>query len=205
MDPAYSNASKTQEIYRLLHRNPDLVYLGEVLTKEEAHAMFHCLSAGLRGFQTIHARDIDSLLNRWQYHFNIEPACYNDLDIIILLKRHSSKRFIAEVVELTFTNETIITHPIFRFDPDTSTWSKMPKLELLHCFQKKSLSQKETRLIYNQLGLYKTIFTSLSKKEDWDVKQHVTSFHTLYNKIEHLKKNNRIINWDSLNFALELK
>jgi len=205
VDPAYSNTSKIQEIYRLLHRNPDLVYLGEILTKEEAHAMFHCLSAGLRGFQTIHARDIDSLVNRWRYHFNIDPACYNDLDIVILLKRFSSKRYIAEVVELTFSNETITSRPIFRFDPETSTWSKMPKIELLHTFQRKILSKKEIQLIYDQLAFYETIFTSLSKEEEWDVSQHVKYFHSLYNKIEILKKNNAKINWDDLNLSSEVK
>jgi energy-coupling factor transporter ATP-binding protein EcfA2 len=204
VDPGYSNSSKIQEIYRLLHRNPDLVYLGEILTKEEAQAMFHCLSAGLRGFQTIHARDIDSLLNRWQYHFDIDPSCYNDLDILILLKRINSKRYVSEVIELTVSDESTTSHTIFQFDPETSKWSNMPDVDLLHCVKRKNLSKKKIRMINDQLAFYETVFDSLSSEQDWNVKQQVRYFHFLYNKIENLNENKRKINWNSLNLASEV-
>ncbi|MFX0147020.1 MAG: ATPase, T2SS/T4P/T4SS family, partial [Candidatus Hodarchaeota archaeon] len=61
--------SKQNQIKKLLHRTPDIIYLGEILTKGEANAMFHCLAAGLRGFQTIHSNDLDSLINRFLFHF----------------------------------------------------------------------------------------------------------------------------------------
>ena len=199
VDPSYTNSSKIQEIYRLLHRNPDLVYLGEILTKEEAHAMFHCLSAGLRGFQTIHARDINSLLNRWRYHFNIDPACYNDLDVIVLLKRFSTKRYIAEIVEISFTEKKTVCHPIFQFDPETSTWSNVPKLEHLHCFRKLLLPKTAFQLMYDQFDFYNTVFTSLSNDEEWDVSQQVHYFQSLYNQIESMKVNDVKINWNKLN------
>ena len=67
--------SKQNQIKKLLHRTPDIIYLGEILTKEEAEAMFHCLAAGLKGFQTIHSNDINSLLNRFLYHFKIDLSC----------------------------------------------------------------------------------------------------------------------------------
>lgn len=73
----------------MLHRSPDLIYLGEILTQEEAEAMFHCLSAGLTGFQTIHANSLESLINRFLSHFNIDQTCLNDLDLLVLMKKNS--------------------------------------------------------------------------------------------------------------------
>ena len=64
-DHPSKNYSKSNLIKTLLHRTPDLIYLGEILIKEEAEAMFHCLAAGLKGFQTIHANSIGSLINRF--------------------------------------------------------------------------------------------------------------------------------------------
>jgi Flp pilus assembly CpaF family ATPase len=203
VDSAYANSSKVQEIYKLLHRNPDLVYLGEILTKDEAHAMFHCLSAGLRGFQTIHARDINSLLNRWQFHFNIDPSCYNDLDIVILLKRHFMKRYIAEIAEISYKNNRVKVSPIFQHDPKTSQWSKNLHLSQLTCFQRTLLSPTELDAISDQLQFFTEIFDTLSKKQKWNARKQVQLFQSLYNEIEFLKKNNEKISLDKLKHTLE--
>ncbi|MFX1326358.1 MAG: ATPase, T2SS/T4P/T4SS family, partial [Promethearchaeota archaeon] len=87
------NYSKGSIIKTLLHRSPDIIYLGEILTKEEAEAMFHCLAAGLKGFQTIHADSIEALLNRLLFHFEINKSCLSDLDLIIVMKKEFNKLF----------------------------------------------------------------------------------------------------------------
>ena len=116
--------SKSNQIKTLLHRTPDIIYLGEILTKEEAIAMFHCLSAGLRGFQTIHSKDIDSLMNRFLYHFKIDKSCLNDLDLIILMKKDINKRKIVGIFEVCESTNVInkLYNSIFEYNPETNKW-----------------------------------------------------------------------------------
>jgi flagellar protein FlaI len=203
VEPASYTSSKIQEMYRLLHRNPDLVYLGEILTKEEAHAMFHCLSAGLRGFQTIHARDIDSLINRWRYHFKIDPSCYNDLDIIILLKRTGNLRYIALVAELRFSEENLSIHSIFRFNPETSDWNGSPNFDQIHCFTRLLPSKDTIAQHFESLAFFSGVFSNLTEKCEWNVENQVKLFQNLYNHIERLKKTQKKINWNKLNTTVE--
>ncbi|MBD3211127.1 MAG: hypothetical protein GF311_00850, partial [Candidatus Lokiarchaeota archaeon] len=99
---------KSGQIKKLLHRTPDLIYLGEILTKEECDAMFHCLSVGLRGFQTIHSNDINSLINRFLYHFQIEKSCLNDLDILILMKKDKNgRRKVVSINQIIYENKSL--------------------------------------------------------------------------------------------------
>ncbi|MHA1457390.1 MAG: ATPase, T2SS/T4P/T4SS family [Promethearchaeota archaeon] len=115
--------SKHNQIKKLLHRTPDIIYLGEILTADEAKALFHCLSAGLRGFQTIHSNDIKSLLNRLLYHFGIDRSCLNDLGLIILMKKHQHQRRIVSVSEINkkLLQEEIVDS-IFTYNPQSDQW-----------------------------------------------------------------------------------
>ncbi len=123
-DSIIEKYSKSNQIKTLLHRTPDIIYLGEILTKEEALAMFHCLAAGLRGFQTIHSKDIDSLMNRFIYHFGIDKSCLNDLDLIILMKKDVMTRKIVGVFEICKTSETKnkLFNSIFKYNPESNKW-----------------------------------------------------------------------------------
>ncbi len=115
--------SKHNQIKKLLHRTPDIIYLGEILTSDEAKALFHCLSAGLRGFQTIHSNDTNSLLNRLLYHFGIDRSCLNDLGLIILMKKHHNQRRIVSVSEI---NKKLLQEEpvdsIFTYNPKYERW-----------------------------------------------------------------------------------
>ncbi len=116
--------SKSNQIKTLLHRTPDIIYLGEILTKEEAKAMFHCLAAGLRGFQTIHSKNIDSLINRFLYHFKIDRSCLNDLDLIVLMKKDFNKRKVIGVFEVYRSTDVTnkIYYPLFKYNPENQKW-----------------------------------------------------------------------------------
>jgi len=116
--------SKQNQIKKLLHRTPDIIYLGEILTKEEAEAMFHCLSAGLTGFQTIHSKSINSLINRVLYHFEIHPSCLHDLDLIILMKKIRDKRKIISISEINidFKKDNRIFNDLFNYNPKLNNW-----------------------------------------------------------------------------------
>ncbi|MBA7547958.1 hypothetical protein ES705_40399 [subsurface metagenome] len=104
--------------------------MGEILTKEEAEAMFHCLAAGLKGFQTVHSNNIESLINRFLYHFNINESCLSDLDLLILMKKEFNKRRIFSISEIkeNKSNGNKFNDVIFQYDPLSKNWKLLKSL-----------------------------------------------------------------------------
>ena len=119
------NHKKEEEIYRLLHRSGDYIILGEILNKNETHAMFHCLSTGLRGLQTTHCANLTGLINRWLIHYKIEKDCLNDLGLIILMKKQGQRRIIYSINEIFYdiNSKEIQTRIFWKFSPNTSKWN----------------------------------------------------------------------------------
>lgn len=162
------DSTKSGQIKTLLHRSPDLIFLGEILTKEESEAMFHCLSAGLKGFQTVHANSIKSLINRLIYHFNIKQPCLNDLDLIIMMKKgKNANRKIISIAEVNFNNDKGISiKSIFKYNPKTGNWDlKYPLYETKVI--KKILNYEDLpKERFNSLiELYVSFFEKLSSLE----------------------------------------
>lgn len=62
----YEFAGKFDFIRFLLHRNPDIVFLGEILTKEAAEAFNLAHSSGLRVIATTHARGFQELVEKFE-------------------------------------------------------------------------------------------------------------------------------------------
>ncbi|MFX1418490.1 MAG: ATPase, T2SS/T4P/T4SS family [Promethearchaeota archaeon] len=158
--------SKSNQIKNLLHKTPDIIYLGEILTKEEAEAMFHCLAAGLRGFQTIHSKNIDSLINRFLYHFNINKSCLNDLGLIILMKKINSVRKIVGIFEICnhFDSISKFYNSIFEYDPKINNWvlnKSLYETNVIIDTRKYEDISKEDFFLY--INLYKEIFEILLK------------------------------------------
>ncbi len=120
--------NKSHLIISLLHRSPDFVYLGEILTKEEAQAMFHALSVGLKGVQTIHAQSIESLMNRWIFHFKINPSSLQNLGLIVLMKNLGEKRVVTEIAEIVGQGEKMEVVKIVIYDSETNKWIYTKKL-----------------------------------------------------------------------------
>ena len=94
---------KYWEVIRLLHRSPNYLYLGEILTREHVKALLYALSSGLRGLETCHASSPESLLVKWVVHYGVPAFCLNDLDVIVLMKRrlnlHVNRRYVARITE----------------------------------------------------------------------------------------------------------
>ena len=156
--------SKQNQIKNLLHRTPDIIYLGEILTREEAEAMFHCLAAGLRGFQTIHSKDLNSLVNRFLYHFNINRSCLNDLGLLILMKKGKDGRKIVSISEITkmISNSNNLHNLIFIFNPETLNWDQNSEM-----FKSKAITQLKMieslsfKSFKDFIAIYKEIFEFL--------------------------------------------
>ena len=156
--------SKQNQIKKLLHRTPDIIYLGEILAKEEAEAMFHCLAAGLRGFQTIHSNNLDSLMNRLLYHFEINISCLKDLDILILMNKTREKRKIISLSEINHDNKQSkgIYRQIFEYKPDSDKWNLLTDLFNTNSIKKirkiEPINEKE---FYMYIQIYKDVFDFL--------------------------------------------
>ncbi|MHA2298075.1 MAG: ATPase, T2SS/T4P/T4SS family [Candidatus Hodarchaeales archaeon] len=63
--------TKEDEVIKLLHRSPDFLNLGEISTRDHSKAFFQALASGIPSMQTIHGRDIDGLILRFEEVFNI--------------------------------------------------------------------------------------------------------------------------------------
>jgi Flp pilus assembly CpaF family ATPase len=163
-----SKFSKQNQIKKLLHRTPDLIYLGEILTKEEAEAMFHCLSAGLRGFQTIHSKNINSLINRFLFHFKIHPSCLHDLDLIILMKKNRDKRRIISISEINenFKPYKKLFKDIFKYNPELNDWYSINDLYSSNTvLQIKEYENINKEKFSAYINLYEDIFYFLKRSK----------------------------------------
>jgi len=186
--------SKQDQIKKLLHRTPDIIYLGEILTKDEAEAMFHCLAAGLRGFQTIHSKSIDSLINRIIYHFKIDKSCLRDLGLIILMKKNREKRFVYSISEMheNLNDLSEAYNNLFKFNPHLKKWDALRNLydsnlvDILRRYE--DLRKEKFEILF---FLYRDIFDTLLKIKKLKINKLIKLFDQIsfqsFNSIETLR------------------
>lgn len=170
--------SKQNQIKKLLHRTPDIIYLGEILTKGEAKAMFHCLAAGLRGFQTIHSSDLDSLINRFLFHYEIEKICLKDLDLIVLMKKIQEKRKLICISEIDDDNNSkSIYRRIFEYNPESDKWDLLIDLFNTNSLKKiRKIESFDSKKFYRYIQIYEEIFELLLKAPSFTLKELLTFF-----------------------------
>jgi Flp pilus assembly CpaF family ATPase len=115
-----SRSTKSNEIIRLLHRSPDWVFLGELQTAEHSSAMFHAISAGIRGIQTCHANSNSELLLRWRIHHNIPEVCFQSLGLLIHMIREVTRgqiiRRVAQISEINPQSDNASLITLFEWD-----------------------------------------------------------------------------------------
>ena len=171
--------SKQNQIRNLLHRTPDIIYLGEILTKEEAEAMFHCLAAGLKGFQTIHSNDIASFINRIIHHFKIHISCLRDLGLIVFMKKNREKRFVDSISEINnnIEDNEEIYQTLFKFNPQKKNWANLINLfnSNIICKLRKyeDISKEKFQVLFN---LYKDMFNTLQKMDKLSINKLIKFF-----------------------------
>jgi type IV secretory pathway ATPase VirB11/archaellum biosynthesis ATPase len=174
--------SKSNIIKTLLHRTPDIIYLGEILTKEEAEAMFHCLAAGLKGFQTIHGNNIDSLMNRFLYHFEINESCLFDLDLIILMNKEQNVRRVLSIYEIgrCKSENDKYYDLIFKYDPFSKTWELLKSLyETKIITEIKKYEDLPIDKFKSIIKIYQEIFEFISEINDVDKIELINLFHKI--------------------------
>jgi len=178
--------SKGREIISLLHRTPDLIYLGEIQTRSHSKAMFHALSAGLTGLQTCHADSPEQAIVRWVIHHNVPLVCIRQIGIIIHMKRVGTsdegiqRRRVVRVCEIKEDNQTdgslnlssssVQLVDIFKWNPSSDSLIK--RIDLFETPSMHAIREYEAlprSLFEEEFNKLKSLFETLVKKNDADI------------------------------------
>lgn len=79
--------SKADEVIKALHKNPDLIVLGEIQTAEHSAAFFHALAAGVQVIATFHSSGCEQALRRWEKVHRIPPSLLLELPLLVGLRK----------------------------------------------------------------------------------------------------------------------
>lgn len=176
------NTNKEEEIYKLLHRSGDFIILGEILSKNETKALFHCLSAGLKGLQTTHASSLQGLLNRWTIHYDINPSCLNDLGVVVLMKKWKNIRRIDSISQIHYdsSQKKIDVFRLIEYDVKKKGWEinwERKEIPLIQDFLK---------IVPNYFDLYKKLvefFDNSFLMNNEIIKYEMSEEMKIYNEI----------------------
>lgn len=178
--------NKQKQIYNLLHRSGDFIILGEILSKLETNAMFHCLSAGLKGLQTTHASSINGLLNRWIIHYKINPSCLNDLGIIVFMKKLDSRRIVQSIYQVVYNSKIkeVKIILIYNYNFELKKWIKnISEFRSFLTNTNNSLFTLELTKLENIFTEFSSFFNSLIKDQEYDNFQIFKKINKIYRNI----------------------
>lgn len=91
-------AKRTHVLNSLLHKSPDYIFLGEVLSKEDSESLFQILAAGLRCIHTVHAESAEGLMRRWINQHGIQPSSLHCLGLLIQMEKRLEGERVARCV-----------------------------------------------------------------------------------------------------------
>ncbi len=103
---------RTRILNSLLHKSPDYVFLGEVLSKEDSMALFQILGAGLKCMHTIHADSGEALLRRWVFQHRIPAPSLRDLDLLIHVRKAGGGALVRRVARISEVEKDKWSDPI---------------------------------------------------------------------------------------------
>jgi Flp pilus assembly CpaF family ATPase len=180
-----TQATKSNEIIRLLHRSPDWVFLGEIQTAEHSAAMFHAISAGIRGIQTCHANSNDELLLRWQVHHDIPEVCFQSLGLLVHMIKEVVKgqilRRVTQISEVQFEADKTTLNPIFEWNKSSSQLEqKVPDLFSKLISRTCKFQQLTPLDIRQRLRVYRETLAALVSNQQYDPKVVVKAFDKAY-------------------------
>ncbi|MHA1230401.1 MAG: ATPase, T2SS/T4P/T4SS family [Candidatus Helarchaeota archaeon] len=120
--------SKEFQVRESLHRTPDMIYLGEMISKNAVQAFFFLLKVGLRcGLCTCHGEDPELMLRRWMIEDNISPNSIQDLDLIVQISKTNDingiNRRVIKISEVSLANNNELKL--------INTFIRDPKLDIL--------------------------------------------------------------------------
>jgi Flp pilus assembly CpaF family ATPase len=178
--------SKGREIISLLHRTPDLIYLGEIQTPSHSKAMFHALSAGLTGLQTCHADSPEQAIVRWVIHHNVPLVCIHQIGIIIHIRKTGisnegiQRRRVVRICEIkeerqadglvSLSPDSVQLVNIFKWNPSSD--ALMQETDLFETPSVHAIREYETLtkpMFEAEFSRYKSLFEAMVEKDKADI------------------------------------
>ena len=158
--------TKSNEMIRLLHRSPDWVFLGELQTAEHSAAMFHAVSAGIKGIQTCHSASNDELLLRWLIHHKIPEVCFQSLGLLIHMVREISCgqiiRRVAQISEINFQTPKPSLGRLFEWNKASAQLKQLQKDPFSPLIKRTCKFLQEDQVsIHRRFNLYKGVLETL--------------------------------------------
>ncbi|MHA1696566.1 MAG: ATPase, T2SS/T4P/T4SS family [Candidatus Helarchaeota archaeon] len=185
-----NNTSKAFQVRESLHRTPDMIYLGEMISKNSISAFFFLLKVGLRcGLCTSHGEDPELMIKRWMIEDGISINSVQDIDIIVQISKindvNQIKRRVIRISEIKFddTNNFKLVD-IFK---------RNSKLDILN------MTFSSWNEVYEQSPVIQKIHNS--RVEDLDFTVFNTELNILKNIISHLLENHKLNN-KTINFYI---
>lgn len=96
------NTDKLLEVTKSLHRSPDLVFVGELQTKQQTLAAAMLMAVGIPCVQTVHATSLEGLLHRWRDIYQMRVDIRSPL-LAVFMGLRAGRREVLRVVLLRFT------------------------------------------------------------------------------------------------------
>jgi type IV secretory pathway ATPase VirB11/archaellum biosynthesis ATPase len=180
-----SQSTKSNEIIRLLHRSPDWVFLGELQTAEHSSAMFHALSAGIKGVQTCHANSNAALLLRWRVHHNIPEVCFQDLGLLIHMVKENHRgqiiRRVAQISEVDFRDGEASLRTLFEWNKTSGQLEQKERSIISPLISQSCKFQQVSKpAILRRYKVYKETLSQLVATEQLNPMNIVSAFDTAH-------------------------
>ncbi len=122
------SGEKLSESVKVLHRSPDIVFLGEVYTEEHSKAFFQLLSSGVQCVCTFHARTPQSAISKWINHHRVPEEELANLDLLVHISNVSlgnkPMRRIISIGEISHS-EKLSYKPIFAYIPSYDAFKQV--------------------------------------------------------------------------------
>ncbi|MEM3799463.1 MAG: ATPase, T2SS/T4P/T4SS family [Thermoprotei archaeon] len=106
------NTDKLLEVTKSLHRSPDLVFVGELQTKQQTLAAAMLMAVGIPCIQTVHATSLEGLLDRWRNIYGIRVELRSPL-LVVFMDRRGGSRVVRRVVHAKFSEHGMVSSDIY--------------------------------------------------------------------------------------------
>ncbi len=122
------SGEKLSESVKVLHRSPDIVFLGEVYTEEHSKAFFQLISSGVQCICTFHARMPQSAISKWINHHRIPEEELTNLDLLVHISNVSlgnrPMRRVISIGEISYSGK-LSYRPIFAYMPSSDSFKQV--------------------------------------------------------------------------------
>ncbi|TFF86414.1 MAG: hypothetical protein EU551_01665 [Promethearchaeota archaeon] len=205
--------TKESQVRESLHRTPDMIYLGEMISKSSIRAFFFLLKVGLRcGLCTSHGENPDLMIKRWMIDDGISINSIQDIDIIVQISKINDidkvKRRVIRVSEVIFDeNNNFKLIDLFIRDPvSDSLLNNFDSWENLFDYSPAIKNIIDSKLEFlsldyflNEINIYLEIINHLESNGKLDGRL----LNKYLNKFLIYKKNHNKFDWvDLKNFFL---